>query len=80
MIGAIVRVSLLVPVIFLAACSPRPSVYHEQLAVFGTLVEIKLWGVEEEQARSLVTRLAEDFEVMHHAWHPWQPGTLGRTN
>lgn len=64
----------------LLGCSPAPRVYHQQIPVFGTLVEVKLWGVEEARGRELVIQLADDFEYMHHAWHPWEPGTLLRVN
>ena len=74
------RSFLLVCLICLAACTPRPTVYHEQLLVFGTVVDIQLWGVDAAQGQQVVTRLAEDFEYMHRTWHAWHPGTLGRVN
>lgn len=67
-------------VIFLAGCTPRPQVYHEQLLVFGTIVDVELWGVEEPKAQKAVARLADDFEYMHHTWHAWHPSALGRVN
>lgn len=73
----------LLPLLFLAllvACTPKPQEHHEQLLVFGTLVDVKLWGVEEKAARAATAQLAEDFEFMHKTWHAWQPGTLGRVN
>ncbi len=70
----------LIFLILIAGCSPKPSAYHEQLLVFGTVVDIKLWGVEKEQGQQVVAQLASDFDYMHNAWHAWHPGTLGRTN
>lgn len=80
MIGAFVRRFLLFSLILLAGCSPKPTVYHEQLLVFGTVVDIKLWGVEKVKSRQLVARLAEDFDYMHRTWHAWHGGPLGRVN
>ena len=80
MIAAFGRSFLLFCVIFLAACTSRSTVYHEQLLVFGTVVDIQLWGVKEAQGQQVVTRLAKDFEYMHRVWHAWHPGTLGRVN
>lgn len=80
MIAAFKSISPLLVVITLLGCAPEPSVYHEQIPVFGTLVEVKLWGVDEAQGRELVDQLAADFEYMHHAWHPWEAGSLGRVN
>lgn len=71
---------LVVCVIFMAGCSVRPAVYHEQLLVFGTVVDIQLWGVDETRGQQVVSRLAEDFEFMHRTWHAWHPSTLGRVN
>jgi thiamine biosynthesis lipoprotein len=80
MINAVVRNFLIVCAIFSAGCTPRPTVYHEQLLVFGTVVDVQLWGVDERQGQEVVSRLAEDFEYMHRTWHAWHPGTLGRVN
>ncbi len=50
------------------------------MMVFGTLVTITLWDVEQEKAERAIASLAEDFNYMHEAWHPWKPGPMGRTN
>lgn len=80
MIRAIRRIYPLILVFLVFGCGPVPSVYHEQIPVFGTLVEVKLYGVEEAEARELVGRLAGEFETLHHTWHAWEPGPLGRIN
>ncbi len=74
------RISLIVILVFLTACDRQPVAYHEQLLVFGTVVDVKLWDVEEALGRQAVTRLADDFDYMHNAWHAWHPGPLGRVN
>ncbi len=66
--------------VFLSACERKPVVYHEQLLVFGTVVDVKLWGVKETPGQQATARLADDFAYMHNAWHAWQPGPLGRVN
>ena len=65
MMTAFIRNALLACVILVAGCSARPAVYQEQLLVFGTLVDVQLWGVSEAKAQRVVSRLAEDFEYMH---------------
>lgn len=80
MFVTITRISLLVTVIFLLGCSPKPKVHHEQLLVFGTIVDIKLWGVEEKKAQQVISQLRKDFEFMHRTWHAWNSGSLSRTN
>lgn len=67
---------LLVSLIFgLLACS-RPSLYQAQIYVFGTLVDVSLWGVEAEQAEQAIASVNQALRVMHHEWHAWQPGPL----
>jgi len=80
MITTISRILAAVLGIFLVSCGAPKGAYQEQLPVFGTLVEVKLWGVPEAEAEHLVDRLAEDLDYMHHAWHAWKPGPLGRVN
>ncbi len=80
MIKTFGHISLIFILVFLAACDRKPVAYHEQLLVFGTVVDVKLWDVEEALGRQAVTRLADDFDYMHNAWHAWHPGPLGRVN
>ena len=80
MIATLVRTLLLLSLVFFAGCDRQPRVYHEQLLVFGTVVDVKLFDVEEQQGRQAVAQLAEDFEYMHRTWHAWHPGALGRMN
>lgn len=80
MIKTFSYIFLIFTVLFVAACDRKPAAYHEQLLVFGTVVDIKLWGVNEQQGRQAVSRLAEDFDYMHRTWHAWHPGPLGRVN
>ena len=44
--------------------------------VFGTIVEVKLWGASEEQANRAFTELQQMFQGMHQNWHAWEPGRL----
>lgn len=74
------RISLLLVVLLLGACNRPPAVYHEQLYVFGTLVDITLQGVDEKRGRALVFQVDRMYEVMHRDWHAWRPGELTDLN
>ncbi len=74
------RILLAFSLLLLFGCSPKPTVYHQQLLVFGTIVDIKLWGVEEEKGQQIVGQLSGDFDYMHRVWHAWHAGPLNRTN
>lgn len=64
----------------LAACSKKQGAYYEQFLGFGTLIEVKVWGVSEKQGEQLVKIVADDINFMHRVWHAWKPGTLSRIN
>lgn len=66
--------------VLLAGCSKKPGVYYEQFLGFGTLIEVKIWGVDEERGKELVSIVAEDINFMHRVWHAWKPGSLSRVN
>ncbi len=80
MFATFTRILIAFSLILLLGCSPKPAVYHQQLLVFGTIVDIKLWGVEEEKGLRVVTQISEDFDYMHRVWHAWHAGPVARTN
>ena len=71
--------SAFVPLLLLSGCS-EPPVYKQQSYVFGTLVEVSIYGESEDKAKSAVARVLADFDEMHKTLHAWQPSTLGRIN
>lgn len=64
----------------LAACTEEPAPYHRQAYVFGTLVEISIFGEEEAQARQAVGELTVEFDRLHKKLHPWEPGPIKDLN
>lgn len=70
---------LTVLALLLAGCGKEP-VYHEQGYVFGTLVEVTVYGEEEARARQVVTGVLAQFQRLHGRYHPWQPGPLDSLN
>ncbi|MGD8742380.1 MAG: FAD:protein FMN transferase [Granulosicoccaceae bacterium] len=63
------------------ACSqPEPPVFHETVLSFGTLVEVTMYGVEDEQASRAYNAILDDLNYMHNTWHAWQPNALARIN
>ena len=77
-------IRILIPIaiisVLLAGCSKKPGVYYEQFLGFGTLIEVKIWGVDEQRGKELVSIVAEDINFMHRVWHAWKPGSLSRVN
>jgi FAD:protein FMN transferase len=63
----------------LAACSPPPLV-QQQSYVFGTLVEISIYGAPEAQAQQATAAVLTRFDALHQQLHAWQPSELSRLN
>ena len=61
----------------LMGCSePQQSANTYQVYVFGTLVDITVWGAKRQQEEKAVAAITQDFQRMHHEWHAWKPGPL----
>ena len=68
----------LILLVLLAGCGGQ--VHRQQSYVFGTLVEVTLYGEPEDKARRVADQVLRDFDAMHRAFHAWQPGDLERLN
>jgi thiamine biosynthesis lipoprotein len=66
--------------LFLTSCSEQVSLQQQQFYIFGTLVNISLSDVTEEQANNAMTILVQDLQVMHNNWHAWHPSNLTKLN
>lgn len=71
---------LLLAAAALQSCQPRNPVIEEQFIAFGSLVEIKLYGVKPEVAQQAIRAVEKDFQYLHQAWHAWEPGPITRMN
>jgi len=74
------RIFTLTPIILLclamlSACQ-RDMEQSAELYVFGTIVEIKLWGASPEEAGQAFIEIQQMFQAMHRDWHAWEPGLL----
>jgi thiamine biosynthesis lipoprotein len=63
----------------LAACSPPPLV-QQQSYVFGTLVEVSVYGAPQTQAEQAIAAVLARFDALHRTLHAWQPSDLSRLN
>lgn len=73
------RVLLLLAVLLLTACGKEP-LYQEQGYVFGTLVDVSIYGEDEAQARAAVGEVMKEFQRLHGMLHAWQPSELSGLN
>jgi thiamine biosynthesis lipoprotein len=64
----------------LAGCGREP-LYQSQGYVFGTLVDVSIYGESESRARELADHILQDFQGLHQQLHAWQPDSeLSRLN
>ncbi|MBN9887931.1 FAD:protein FMN transferase [Salipiger abyssi] len=54
--------------------------YHETFYIFGTLVEIVIYGEEDDTARAAAAEAGQLLQTLHRDWHAWRPGRLGDLN
>lgn len=64
----------------LSACSRNADTYRTPGNVFGTLVEISIYGESEARARQLSAAVLNEFDRLHHKFHAWQPSQLTALN
>ena len=74
------RTFVLAVCLLLAACESKPPLYQEQGYVFGTLVEISVYGETEPRAKQAVGEVLHEFQRLHDMLHAWQPGELSEVN
>ncbi|MBU0689116.1 MAG: FAD:protein FMN transferase [Gammaproteobacteria bacterium] len=63
----------------LAGCGKEP-LYQEQAYVFGTIVEVSIYGEEETKARQGAAAVMAEFQRLHDLLHAWQPSALSSIN
>ena len=72
-------ICLLSSVFCLLGCGKEP-LYQEQGFVFGTLVEVSVYGESEPRAKQAVIEVLQEFQRLHDMLHAWQPSELNELN
>ncbi|MBI2286547.1 MAG: FAD:protein FMN transferase [Nitrosomonadales bacterium] len=78
--AGLIRFLAVIAVLSLAACSKEPPLYQEQGYVFGTLVDVTVYGESEPRARQAVNEVLQEFQRLHNLLHAWQPSELSELN
>ncbi|NMG45453.1 FAD:protein FMN transferase [Aromatoleum toluvorans] len=63
----------------LAACT-RPELYKQEAYVFGTRVDLTVYGEPRETAEAAMAEVLREFDRLHRAYHAWQPSELTALN
>jgi thiamine biosynthesis lipoprotein len=70
---------LLLAGVILAGCGKEP-IYQQQSYVFGTLVEITIYGAPQAKAQAAAGQVLREFDRLHHDFHAWQPSPVTELN
>ena len=65
---------------FLASCTPKEPIYNTQSYVFGTLVDITIYGESEEKSQAVSNAIMRQFQDLHRRLHAWQPSEITALN
>jgi len=77
----LMRTFVVTAVLLLAACQDKePPTYQEQGYVFGTLVEVSIYGASDDSARQAVGLVMQEFQRLQDMLHAWQPSELSELN
>lgn len=72
--------SLIAALTLLFAACGREPLYQQQSFVFGTQVEISIYGAEDAKARAASAAVLQEFDRLHRAFHAWQPSPVTELN
>ena len=73
------RLLAIVALLLLGACG-KEQLYQEQGYVFGTLVDVTIYGEPEPRAKQAVADVLREFLRLHNKLHAWQPSELSEMN
>ena len=74
------RLFLIFSFIFLVGCTKPEPLYNTQSYVFGTLVDISIYGETELAAQEISNQIIRDFQALHNRLHAWRPSELKSLN
>lgn len=74
------RLALLVGLL-LAGCGKQVAPpYSQESFVFGTRVQLSIWGAPKAQAKQAASAVMADLDRLHVKLHAWKPGPLTQLN
>ncbi len=71
---------LFTSLLLLASCNPKEPLYNTQTYVFGTLVDISIYGESDERAQEVATAIINNYNQLHHRLHAWKPSEISTIN
>ncbi len=62
------------------SCSPKEPLYNTQTYVFGTLVDISIYGETEAHAQTVANTIINNYNTLHQRLHAWQASEVSAIN
>lgn len=66
--------------LMLTGCSREEPLYNTQSYVFGTLVDITIYGESEQEAQNISGEIIRHFQMLHNRLHAWRPSEIKALN
>jgi len=70
---------IIVALYFLQSCS-KTSLYQSKHYVFGTIVDISIYGESDKKAEEATQAVLHEFTRLHHSLHAWKRSDLTSLN
>ncbi len=64
----------------LSGCEQPAKQINYSIFAFGTLIDITLYDVDQNQAEAAFEQLQKNFDFYHQHWSPWTDGDLAQLN
>ncbi len=64
----------------LSGCTRNDTVDRTEGHVFGTRVEVSIYGESERRSKELSAKVLSEFDRLHHKFHAWKPSALTELN
>ncbi|NMG75607.1 FAD:protein FMN transferase [Aromatoleum diolicum] len=65
--------------VMMAACT-RPELHRQEAYVFGTRVDLTVYGESRELADEAMAAVLREFDRLHRTYHAWEPSELTTLN
>jgi FAD:protein FMN transferase len=71
---------LILSILLLTSCNAKEPLYNTQTYVFGTLVDISIYGESDARAQVIATAIINNYNELHHRLHAWKPSEISTIN
>ena len=74
------KILTLLACLCLTACGEKSGEKKAEFFIFGTVMEVTIWGADESESSLAFRHLQAQFQEMHREWHACEPGMLTEIN